>query len=378
MDKNKLISIACDVCVNKSHENIWIQPPNVVCKKCGFAFINPRPKKKFLNDYYTNNIMSSGSVYCKTEELSRQGKFDTMKINYIFAITKLTGGTVLEIGCRTGNLLRKFNKNKWERYGIEPSKKSFRNIKGNSLHLVNNTLEKARFDYNFFDLVIAASVLEHTFSPKEFVRKIHQYLKKTGFVYILVPNIYDPLFHRSDFDIDEHLSHFSKKSLKNLLEINGFRIINLHESRTDKFIELIAIKSMPIKVNFNKIEYLKSKKFAKKETERVKKEEDRIRLLINTTLEKWQKQNKRIGVYGAGLHSLYLEELTDLSKKGVYYFDSDPVKQKILFLNKKVFPPSKINTLGLSKFIISSESYQEEIYKTIKKYATNSEILKLY
>jgi len=73
------------------------------------------------------------------------------------------------------------------------------------------------------DLAILSHVLEHVSCPVELLTQIHRALKQRGLIFIEVP-CHDYL-HKT---IDEpHLLFFDKHSMKNLLEMLGFRIVKL-------------------------------------------------------------------------------------------------------------------------------------------------------
>lgn len=92
---------------------------------------------------------------------------------------------------------------------------------------------------------------------------------------------------------------------------------------------------------------------------------------------------KRIGIYGIGGHTLGMLELY---KKlfgnfdfEIFYFDSNPNNWGKSFCGGVIYKPDVIDELQLDRIIISSYTYQNEIYAQIEKYATdNLKIVKLY
>ncbi|WP_017752681.1 DUF707 domain-containing protein [Clostridium tyrobutyricum] len=93
---------------------------------------------------------------------------------------------------------------------------------------------------------------------------------------------------------------------------------------------------------------------------------------------------KNIGIYGTGKHtekmiSCYKKIFKDKNNVKIYYFDSDPNKWNKNFLDSIILNPNKINNLNLDKIVISSFSYQDEIYKKLKLLVNNKiSIIKIY
>ncbi len=74
----------------------------------------------------------------------------------------------------------------------------------------------------------------------------------------------------------------------------------------------------------------------------------------------------RIGLYGAGMHTIQLLGLVNFLDRISCFFDSDPAKQGTMFLDRPVHPPEDITGQGLNTILISSGDYQDEIYRTIR------------
>lgn len=93
--------------------------------------------------------------------------------------------------------------------------------------------------------------------------------------------------------------------------------------------------------------------------------------------------NKKIGIYGLGSHTLGMLELYEKMygkiNFEIFYFDSDKNKWEKTFNNYKVYAPEYLDKLQLDRVIISSYTYQEEIFEQIMKYTGNKlKIIKLY
>lgn len=93
-------------------------------------------------------------------------------------------------------------------------------------------------------------------------------------------------------------------------------------------------------------------------------------------------RGKNIGIYGLGSHSEILLELYKYFNNeidfNIIFFDSNSSKWGSTFMGYEVHSPNEIPNLNLEKIVISSKTYQEEIYELIKRYESKIEIVKLY
>jgi SAM-dependent methyltransferase len=147
-------------------------------------------------------------------------------------------GKLLEIGSATGVMLSLFKNRGWEGVGVEPSG-SADAAKEKGLKILKAKFEEVKLPDNYFDLVVLNHTLEHIDKPGEALAKINRVLKPGGFVFIDVPN-FGSLSSRilgkkwPYLLPEEHKSQFTRKSLGNLLEKNGFAVMHW-ESRSGFF-----------------------------------------------------------------------------------------------------------------------------------------------
>ncbi|HMN24180.1 MAG TPA: class I SAM-dependent methyltransferase [Ignavibacteriaceae bacterium] len=83
------------------------------------------------------------------------------------------------------------------------------------------------FDDGEFDSVVTNQVLEHIFSPDEFLSEINRVLKTDGKLLLTVPFVWDE--HEQPYDY----ARYSSFGLKSLLNKNGFEIIESRKSVND-------------------------------------------------------------------------------------------------------------------------------------------------
>jgi ubiquinone/menaquinone biosynthesis C-methylase UbiE len=119
------------------------------------------------------------------------------RINLKYKTTKKS--YILEMGAAQGLSLIGLRESGFENvFGIEPSPEALRNVKMISkikqaeIKIKKGIAEKIPYSDNFFDLVIAESVLEHVLSPEMVFAEVSRVLKKRGAFYFSTTSIICP------------------------------------------------------------------------------------------------------------------------------------------------------------------------------------------
>jgi SAM-dependent methyltransferase len=113
---------------------------------------------------------------------------------------------------------------------VEPSFALSETCKSKGIETQNVPIESLNLDEQV-DVVAAFEVIEHIFSPKEFVGHMSRILKPGGAIFISCPNLYgfdvEVLGLMSSAFQHEHLNYFTPSSIELLLTQNGFHEINV-------------------------------------------------------------------------------------------------------------------------------------------------------
>ena len=89
---------------------------------------------------------------------------------------------------------------------------------------------------------------------------------------------------------------------------------------------------------------------------------------ISRLVKKYEGNDFKVGIFGAGEHTEQLFRTTEISKLcPVAIFDNDRSKWALNYQNIPIKAPNTINKLGLDLVIISSQKYEKEIYCQLKK-----------
>jgi SAM-dependent methyltransferase len=378
--------VRCNICGSDNYTPAYekfLQFPvrtsyqNVVCRDCGFMFINPRPDERELASFYHSNLLSSGATYSEKLPGSRTSRLTNANLAFLFSNLKRDGGYVLDIGCSDGFFLSQFNYN-WKRYGVEPSP-SWQLAASRGIHVFPKPFEEIPpGDFpNKFDLVTCISVLEHVENPRNVLLKTRDLLRPDGSLFLGMPDAKRPLVKISEFYSPEHLSNFTEETLGRLLSSCGFEIDAIFsEPLTPSLILLAKISEKTAACSPNPQTAGELLSILDEYKKRRAVFEEEIKQKIDHVLSD---KKARIGLYGAGMHTIQLLGLVNFSDRISCFFDSDPAKQGTMFLDRPVHPPEDITGQGLNTIVISSGDYQDEIYRTIRHVERHGiKLIKLY
>ncbi len=196
------------------------------CHDCGIAFTRPPPAAAQLGKYYPSEYYGGGTgrFPAPIERLQR-----SLYRRRAMAIETMLGrkGSVLDIGCGPGFLLREFRDREWQVQGTEFSPQSAAHAR-DMLHLPISVgdISDLKFQDGSFDAVVMWHVLEHMIDPQRTVAQVSRLLRPGGVFLCAVPNFgstearfaRDKWFH---LDVPRHLNHFTVPALRALLGAHG-------------------------------------------------------------------------------------------------------------------------------------------------------------
>lgn len=225
--------IPCYLCGNtkctKIHDNIRYDLPSrpFSCDKCGFVFLHPRMTPEDEKEFYEKTYRST---YNKQEaeklwETSLPEAKDRV-LRFMHLYTK--DSKILEIGCASGYFLFAIREHVKSVTGVELTTVFAHYARGRGLD-VKGSLDEV--PDNSQDLIFMFHVLEHIEDPIRFLEQVKRKLSNKGKLIVEVPNVNDILV--STYKIKNHLDfyweiahkyYFSKDSLKQVMDLAGYRI----------------------------------------------------------------------------------------------------------------------------------------------------------
>lgn len=227
-----------DFSISKEDYEIWS------CKDCDFHFTQDVPAQEFIAPYYKSEEYISHSdtkkgivnnLYHRVRQIMLDRKFKL--VNFYSQ-----GGTLLDYGSGTGYFPAyvQAKKKQVKAIEIDPEARKYSQERFgldvyNPEALVNGAFQDAEFD-----VITLWHVMEHLYSPGTYVQKFRKLLQKNGHLIIAVPNFtsYDAEYYGkywAAYDVPRHLWHFSPKTMKKLVEKEGFTLVEKKRMPFDSF-----------------------------------------------------------------------------------------------------------------------------------------------
>lgn len=198
-----------------------------ICGECGFVHQNPRPSVEALNEFYAK---SNYHVQKKRETaedcLSFSRWYFTEKIDFAIKNSSYEVGSIFDIGCGKGGVLKLFEERGWVSYGVEPDR-NMADFAMNTLGL--SGIKQGIFDSHYkledkVDLIFSNHAFEHFADLDEIMIGIQNILKQGGYLFIVVPTYLKNKSSLSKCWMNStHYSLFTHNSLNNLLARYGFK-----------------------------------------------------------------------------------------------------------------------------------------------------------
>jgi 2-polyprenyl-3-methyl-5-hydroxy-6-metoxy-1,4-benzoquinol methylase len=231
----------------------------VECKGCGFAFTNPRPAIDQLGKYYQSEDYISHSNTKKgiVSRLYQAVRKRTLNSKLRLLNSNVSAkGSLLDIGCGTGEFLNVCQQDGWKVLGIEPSQDArHQGIENYKLEILDEanleTLPAASFD-----AITMWHVLEHVPNLEARVKRIFELLKPNGLFLVAVPNrnSHDAAHYGAfwaAYDVPRHLWHFRPRDMRALMANCGFGVKEIKPMKFDSYyVSMLSEKYKTGRVRF--------------------------------------------------------------------------------------------------------------------------------
>lgn len=193
----------------------------------------PQPSLQNLPSYYESEDYISHtdakrnlfeSVYHLVRSYSLKQKLKLINKQSV------SGKTLLDVGCGTGDFLQTALKNNWNVCGVEPNPQA-RNIANKKTNNVVYDADKiSEFKKESFDVITLWHVLEHLPNLEEQLALYKSLLKEEGTLIIAVPNFksFDATYYKefwAAYDAPRHLWHFSRTAISKLVSKNNMKVV---------------------------------------------------------------------------------------------------------------------------------------------------------
>lgn len=195
-----------------------------------------------LKRYYDAQMMRPGlsGLFINPFYFARKGLYDSVR-----GLAPSIKGRVLDVGCGTQPyrplLLAA------EYIGMELDTPENRARKQADVFYGGQTFP---FSSEFFDSLVCSQVLEHVFTPVEFVQELNRVLKSGGYLLLTVPFVWDE--HEQPYDY----ARYSSFGLLALLRGAGFEVVEHVKTMGDIRVLCQLVNAYLYKVTASKSPYL--------------------------------------------------------------------------------------------------------------------------
>jgi len=387
----------CQLCGKDNHEVVYegfqeagpslgrIPISLLLCNFCGFLYQSPRLSRQQLENYYSAVAGASGSTFHLTGKESRFDSINIRRINFFKSNYQHDNPVdpyqILDVGCSSGDFLASLAAPGIRLFGLEPSRYAVQEARKKGINIIQGELEKHSFPYSEFDVVFCHMVLEHVHDINAAMAALRALLKPSGKLFLEVPDSTRPILQMGEFFSFEHLSHFTLETLTNLLAKHGLKIIDAVADENDPRLRVCAIHSEKLSVVPTRPEsIIKTGQLLTKYREKRKILRSQVYKRLDGMAQTWRLQKRRVGIYGAGVHSQDLLESANFRDCICAVLDSDPNKIGTRFLSWVINSPQAFDELSLDVVVISSRAFQDEIYLQLKPHQDQLgfELIKLY
>lgn len=333
------------------------------CSDCGLVQLNIPPV-----DYFKEVITAASfSEESKLSRLKQMKKF--------ISRFDLNGKKVLEVGTAQGNMLDILEQAGAKATGIEASAESTAIGKSAGRNIIRGYIgDIEKIDGHPYDAFVSFNYLEHMPEPGTVLKKIYNNMTPNGAGFITVPNL-DYLLQTKCFYefVPDHLSYFTQKTLKYAFQINNFDVLECRTINQDNDILAVVKKK---KINNTVIQ---SRKVEPLNISGDYKEVENLIKNLQEIVNRYNKDSKKVAVWGAGHRTLALLALSKLNNIE-YVVDSAKFKQGKFtpVLHLRILPPETLQKEKVDLIIVMVPGiYPDEVIKTVKKMDVASDIAKL-
>ncbi len=236
----EFVEVDCPACGGGRRELAFVKHDLrfQACKDCETIYESPRPTPSVLAKLYAeseNYAYWANHIFPASEEVRRNEIFKprAARVAAICDSQGVRGGTLLEVGSGFGTFCEEARRlGRFERViAVEPTPDCAEKCRQRGLDVIEKPVEQIDPASLTANVVASFEVIEHLFSPRDFIRSCHRVLVPGGLLVLSCPNVkgFDvALLRELSSTVDtEHLNLFHPRSLGQLLDRNGFEVLEV-------------------------------------------------------------------------------------------------------------------------------------------------------
>lgn len=338
------------------------------CSDCRLLYMDPAFSDQ-ANFYIYSNLMIFPISEKPQSSPMIMRKLSVLE-EFFESFLKKRGGeavSILEIGSGTGEVLslfvKKYNSQIIRAVGIEPSielsRRSAARFNNDRLTILNCSIDNFT-PTQAFDYIILDNVFEHLNEPLKIFARLVGFLRPQGAIYLSLPDILKPTAGTLRDIYSAHPQTYSTYAIEKIINQFNFCIEQFHSSAWHNHY-LVGRAVKPVVIDHPSGEEIKRALNAaiiehEKLTGLVQKD-------LQPRLDELARANKRLLIFGAGDHTISLFSTLNFHQTIVGLTDNNDTFWRQNRYGCYVYPPADVDKLSFDFVLISSYSFEGEIYK---------------
>lgn len=238
--RDEFVTVACPGCGGDTYQPRFEKYgfSYVTCDTCRTFFTNPRPSAALLEKFYAGSVNYAywNEVIFPASEAKRREKIFSPRVDLVIDLCKQyapDAQSLLEVGAGFGTFCEEMlSRQAFKKVvAVEPGADLAQTCRNRGIEVIELPVEQVSFsEGDLFDVIVNFEVIEHLFSPKDFIVSCRGMVKTGGLLIITCPNGegFDvvTIGTVSDTVDHEHLNYLNPESLGELMRQSGFEVVS--------------------------------------------------------------------------------------------------------------------------------------------------------
>ncbi len=240
--KKQFVKVPCPACggteARKAFEKYELD--YLECQECATLYVSPRPTPEILEDFYAHseNYAYWNEFIFPASEEARRNRIFRPRAERLAEICQRhglrKGGMLIEVGAGFGTFCEEIQKLGWfdRVVAVEPTPGLAETCRQKGLEVIEKPVEQIEMAPGSVDAIACFEVIEHLFSPREYLRSCALLLARGGLLIVTCPNIkgFDlTVLGETSTTVDvEHLNYFHPDSICRLARESGLEVLEVN------------------------------------------------------------------------------------------------------------------------------------------------------